>query len=213
VTVVVFDLDGTLIDSAPDIHAAACRMLEAVGRPPVTLAQARGFVGRGAATFVARALAATGGADAATQARALEAFHAAYHAQGATLTVVFPGAREALAALRDGGARVGLCTNKPEAVTLTALDELGLSPLFDAVVGAGALPLKPAPDMLLACFDRLGGRGLFVGDSETDAATAEAAGAPFALYEHGYRHGPIEAAFTFGDFAALPAYALGRVHG
>lgn len=212
--VVVFDLDGTLIDSAPDIHAAANAMLAAVGRPGLTLAQVTGFVGRGAATFVTRALDATGGADAPQREHAIALFHEAYETQGAQLARLFPGAETALAALRADGVRLGLCTNKPEGAARIVLRDMGLESLFDVVVGGGALPLKPDPAMLVACWDALGARGPYVGDSETDAETAAAAGAPFALFTRGYRKASVEdlaPAFAFDDFADLPNWIMAHV--
>ncbi|MFN3615085.1 MAG: HAD-IA family hydrolase, partial [Rubrimonas sp.] len=152
-----------------------------------------------------------GGADPAEQARAMAAFHQAYEAQGATLARPYPGALAALDALRAAGVRLGLCTNKPEGAARIVLRDMGIEPLFDAVVGGGALPLKPAPDMLLAAWAALGARGPYVGDSETDAETAAAAGAPFALFTRGYRKAGVDElapAFAFDDFATLPEWIL-----
>jgi phosphoglycolate phosphatase len=208
---VVFDLDGTLIDSAPDIRAVANVMLRGLDRRELSLAETRSFVGRGAATVVRRALTATGGVEGVDEATALAAFHAAYETQGSALATLFPGAAAALGALKDRGARLAICTNKPEAAVPAALADAGLAPFFDVVVGGGALPLKPHPAMLQAAFDRLGGPGVYVGDSETDAETAAAAGAPFALFTGGYRVKTVEElapAFAFDDFAALPGWIM-----
>jgi len=111
---------------------------------------------------------------------------------------------------------LGLCTNKPQIPAEKALAELDLSALFDVVVGGDAVALKPDPASLRLCLSRLGAdtdTAVYVGDSETDAATARAAAAPFALYTQGYRSAPVEtlgAAFAFDDFAALPPWALSR---
>ncbi len=209
---IVFDLDGTLIDSAADIQGAANAMLGGLGLPTISRAETIALIGRGADNFVRGAL-EQAGADAALFPRARADFGAAYLAQGASSAALFPGALNALQALKTAGARLGLCTNKPQDVTHEVLAEMGLAPFFEAVVGAGAgWPLKPDPAPLRACFAALGAEtGLFVGDSETDAATAAGMGAPFGLYAEGYRHGPIEAmspAFVFDDFARLPALAL-----
>lgn len=211
---VVFDLDGTLIHSAPSLHHAVAAMLADLGRPDVTLAQVTGFIGNGVAKLVERSLAATGSDDASGRARAL--FDAHYAAAPPELTTLYPGARAALETLRAAGVRIGLCTNKPQRPAEKALAELGLTPLFDAVVGGDAVALKPDPAPLRLCLSRLEadvGAALYVGDSETDAATAQAAAAPFALYTRGYRKTPVEAlgaAFAFDDFAALPPWALAR---
>ncbi|SEA13304.1 HAD-IA family hydrolase [Rubrimonas cliftonensis] len=209
---IVFDLDGTLIDSAGDIQGAANAMLGGLGLPTISRAETVALVGRGADSFVRGAL-EKAGAAAELYPRARAEFGAAYLAQGASNATLFPGALDALAALKAAGARLGLCTNKPQDVTHEVLAGMGLAPFFEAVVGAYAgHPLKPDPAPLRACFAALGaGTGLFVGDSETDAATAAAMGAPFGLYTEGYRHGAIEAmgaAFVFDDFAKLPALAL-----
>ena len=214
VRAVVFDLDGTLIHSAPSLHHAVAAMLADLGRPTVTLAQVTGFIGNGVARLVERSLAATGGADNTGRARAL--FDAHYAAAPPTLTTLYPGARAALEALRAGGVTLGLCTNKPQIPAEKALAELDLTALFDVVVGGDAVALKPDPASLRLCLSRLGAdtdTAVYVGDSETDAATARAAAAPFALYTQGYRSAPVEtlgAAFAFDDFAALPPWALAR---
>jgi len=208
---VVFDLDGTLIDSAEDIRAAANAALAPFGGAPLTRAQTVSFIGRGAGKFMRRAL-ETSGAEVDFD-TAAAAFRAAYADQGAALARPYPGAVAALEALAAAGFGLGLCTNKPLTVTRAVLAQMDLDRHFTVVVGAGAAhPLKPDPAGLHACFAALGVEtGLFVGDSETDERTALAAGAPFALYARGYRHGPAEAmqaAFVFDDFATLPGFAM-----
>jgi phosphoglycolate phosphatase len=205
---IVFDLDGTLIDSAPDIHAAVAAMLAAEGRPPLPLATVTAFIGNGVPVLVARVIAATG-LPAGDHARLTEAFHAAYEADPVRLTQPYPGVRAALDAVRADGLALGICTNKPEGVTRDILARLGLAHVFGAVVGGDSLPVrKPDPAGLLACFGQLGAAGgLYVGDSEVDAETAERAEVPFGLFTRGYRRGPAEAmraAFAFDDFAHLP---------
>jgi phosphoglycolate phosphatase len=213
VRAVVFDLDGTLVDSAPDLHAAASAMLAGLGRREVTRAEATSFVGNGIERFVARCLEATGRTpDAETGAAALARFRAQYEAAPAALTRPYPGVPELLAALRASGRPLGVCTNKPEAPARAILGDLGLATHFDAVVGGDTLPvLKPHPAPLLHCLAALGAdpaEALYVGDSETDAETARAAGVPFALFSGGYRKSPLAAfdgAQVFDDFPALAA--------
>jgi phosphoglycolate phosphatase len=211
---ILFDLDGTLVDSAPDLHAAANRMLAELGRPALSLRQVTGFVGDGVPKLVERCLAATGGTD-GLHADAVSRFRRHYDAAPAELARLYPGVPDALTALRRAGCRSGLCTNKPEAPTRTLLAVLGLDGFFDAVVGGDTLPeRKPDPAPLRRAIEALGGdvaSALFIGDSEVDAATAANAGVAFALFTRGYRKlpvGRIAAAHAFDDFAMLPALAL-----
>lgn len=211
---VVFDLDGTLIDSAPDIHGIANRLLAGEGAAPITLAQARDFIGNGAGVFVARMRAARGIPD-GDHARILAAFIAAYD-DAVHLTVPYPGVVAALDALAAAGWRMGVCTNKPVRPTHAVLDHLGLSRFFGAVFGGDSLPVhKPDPAPLFATYDALGATRprVYVGDSDVDAETARRAGIGFLLYTEGYRKVPVadlphDAAFS--NFADLPA--LVRAH-
>jgi phosphoglycolate phosphatase len=211
---VVFDLDGTLVDSAPAVQTVASRMLAELGAAPLDLAETRAFIGEGAARFVERALAARvlpGDADA--HAAALARYLAIYAEPGAEGNAPYPGAEAALDALAAGGVRLGLCTNKPAVPTRNLLDALGWTARFAAVIAGDDLPQrKPDPTPLRETFARAGGRPLlYVGDSEIDEATALAAGAPFALHSAGYRKKPAEAfsaALVFADFADLVAHVL-----
>lgn len=211
---VVFDLDGTLVDSAPDLHAAANRMLAELGRPGLSLAQVTGFVGNGVPKLVERCLEATGGA-AGPNGEAVARFRRHYDAAPAALTRSYAGAVAAAQALRDAGCRLGICTNKPEAPARTLLSLLGMDALFDVVVGGDTLATqKPDAEPLRHAIATLGGgagRAIFVGDSEVDAATARNAGVAFALFTRGYRRGPVErfdAALAFGDFVELTGFVL-----
>lgn len=210
---IVFDLDGTLADSAPDICAIASAVLEAEGVAGLALAEARAFVGNGTPVFVRRMIAARGlPGDDATHARLLGAFRARYDtAHG--LTRLYPGAAEALAALAAAGHPLGLCTNKPGRPTRALLAYLGLDATFAAVVCGDTLPsCKPDPAPLHHCLSLLGtAAGLFVGDSEVDAETAVRAGLPFVLFTAGYRRAPlaqITHAAAFDAHAELPALVV-----
>jgi phosphoglycolate phosphatase len=207
---VVFDLDGTLVDSVPDLHAAASRTLADEGLPPLSRATIQGFVGNGLPKLVERLMAATGIA-AGEHPRLHAAFAAHYAAAPAALTRPYPGAPEALAALRAAGCRLGLCTNKPAAFTHAILAALGLE--FDVVTAGDSLPVKkPDPLPLLETVRALGGPpALYVGDSEVDAETAARAGLPFLLFRGGYCHVPHDSlafAAAFDRFAELPALVL-----
>ncbi len=205
---IVFDLDGTLIDSADDIRALANGILAAEGAPPLTIAEVRRFVGNGASVFVARMREARGLAEGA-HARLLADFVGGYES-AVGLTLPYPGVPEALEALRVAGHGLGVCTNKPLKPCRAVLDHLGLGEMFGAVIGGDSLAvLKPDPAPLMAAFAALGdGPMLYVGDSETDAETARRAGVPFLLFTEGYRKtepSDIPHAARFARFAELPA--------
>jgi phosphoglycolate phosphatase len=189
---IVFDLDGTLIDSAPDICAVVNTLLADLGRSFLTVEETRRFVGEGSAVLIRRVMAAreiddTGGAHAGL----LRTFLSRYE-DGVGAAAFYPGVPRALEQLRGAGHRLGLCTNKAEGPTRAVLSHVGLDKVFDAVIAGGMIDSrKPEPDMLLHVLVEMGeGRPLYVGDSETDAETARRAGIPFALFSGGYRKTP-----------------------
>ncbi|EAQ25485.1 MULTISPECIES: phosphoglycolate phosphatase [unclassified Roseovarius] len=205
---VVFDLDGTLIDSAPDIHAAANRLMVQNGFDPFAPEETRSFIGSGVPHFISCCLTARGRAgDGALRARLIEDFIADYET-AVTLTTVYPGVMGALDGLAGADLALGLCTNKPEGPAHSILAHLGLAGYFPVIIGGDSLTLrKPDPAPLQATAAALGARDVvFVGDSEVDAETAARAGVPFVLYTEGYRKGPIEQIAhdrAFSDFADL----------
>jgi len=212
---VIFDLDGTLIDSAPDIHAAANRLMARHGLAPFTPAETRRFIGSGVPHFIAcclraRARAANKGdeADEALHAQMVTEFTDDYET-AVTRTRTYPGVATALAGLAETGHALGICTNKPERPARAVLAHLGLNAHFPVVIGGDSLRLrKPEPAPLQAAVSALSARDvLFVGDSEVDAETAARAGLPFALYTEGYRKGAVADmphARSFADFHDLP---------
>jgi phosphoglycolate phosphatase len=192
---VVFDLDGTLIDSAPDMHRAANLMLADLGCPPLTLDDIRTMVGDGASALIARALAARQCVT-ADPSKALAQFLEHYEAEPTAFTHTFPGVPETLERLQAFGLILAICTNKPARLTEMILERLGIDRFFVRVVAGDTLPFrKPDPRALM---DVVNGFGtppeatLMVGDSEVDAATAHAAKVPFALMTYGYHRGPID---------------------
>ena len=208
---VIFDLDGTLINSAPDIHAAVNRMLAEQHLPSLDLATVIGFIGNGLPRLVELVMQARG-IDMARHAELTGVVLAFYSAASADLTVLYPNVRATLDTLKSTGYRLAICTNKPEAATHLVLDVFRLADYFDVVIGGDTLPQrKPDPAPLLATIARLGvDQSLYVGDSEVDAETARAAGISFALFTEGYRKTPITALphdFAFSDFAELADFA------
>lgn len=213
---IVFDLDGTLIDSAPDIHAAVARTLADEGQPPLSYDAVRGFIGNGVPVLIDRVMAARGeAADLSRRADLIARFLAHYEAASTDLTTVYPGVRAALQALAEAGHPMGLCTNKPAGPARDILAGFDLLGFFAAVTGGDSLPeRKPHPEPLRATLRALGATSaLFVGDSEVDAETAAAAEIPLLLFTEGYRKTAVEDLphrAAFSDFAALPG--LVRLH-
>jgi phosphoglycolate phosphatase len=206
---IVFDLDGTLIDSAPDIHAASNRLLATEGLPPMTLARVKDFIGKGVPHLVSCLMAeAELGNDAGRHAELVARFTAGYD-DAVGLTQPYPGVVAALDLLTADGWLLGVCTNKPVGPARSVLSHLGLLEHFGAVLGGDSVPTrKPDPAPLMATFAALGATSaLYVGDSEVDAETAANAGLPFALYTLGYRKAPVSTlrhALSFDDWAILP---------
>lgn len=192
---ILFDLDGTLVDSAPDLQAAANAMLRELGRPPLAIEQIRRMIGDGAPKLVERALAAAGVPNEPLAPR-LDRFLAFYEAEPTARTRVYPGVRETLDRLFRDGYRMAVCTNKPERATRLVLSDLGIDGPFAAVVGGDTLPVrKPDPRHLLGALRALGGTdpgaAVMVGDNENDAAAARGAGLRLILMRYGYARVPL----------------------
>jgi len=188
----LFDLDGTLVDTAPDINAAMNAALAAAGLEPVSEALTRHWVGHGARVLMQQAL------DYQHQAHddletLLADFIAHYEAHIANFSRPYPGVREALQALRDKGALLAVVTNKMTRLSLPLLEALDLSPFFHSIVCGDTTPRpKPAADPALFACEALSLRVrdvVFVGDSETDVACARAAGCDVVCVADGYNHG------------------------
>lgn len=191
---IVFDLDGTLIETAPDLIGALNVVLAEEGRPSVPVAAARHLVGRGARALLTRGFAEAG--ETLNDARAaplVTRFLEVYEGRIAQESHAYPGVGEALDALEADGARLAVCTNKPGGLSRLLLGELGLLGRFVAVTGADDAPVrKPDPRHLLACVEQAGGaqRVLMVGDSIADVAAARGAGFPVAVVSFGYTETP-----------------------
>src|SRR5213592_3422356 len=173
----VFDLDGTLVDSVPDLRAAVNEMLRERGSRQLSLSEVKRLVGDGAPALVARALAASG-ADAAGGGEALARFLEIYEANAVRLTRPYPDVRETLTALRRRGYRAAVCTNKPQRATMAVIEGLGFLALFDGIAGGDRFSVKkPDPGHLLGLIGELGASvtaTAMIGDNENDAAVAHA---------------------------------------
>ncbi|WP_245593455.1 phosphoglycolate phosphatase [Azospirillum halopraeferens] len=197
IAAVVFDLDGTLVDSAPDIRRAVNTVLEELERPPLDLPTVTRFIGDGAARLVERALEATGGIPGGDAGPHVRRFIALYEADPGATTALFPGAAATLEKLEARGLRLAVCTNKPLTATRRLLADLGIAHRFAAVAGGDSYPTrKPAPEPLLGVLSDLDvppGDALYVGDNEHDVACARAAGVRRVyLMRHGYARVPLE---------------------
>lgn len=206
----IFDLDGTLVHSIPTMAAAANAMLAGIGRGPEPDAVVQGHVGHGVRRLVEGLLAHTGGAPGGDAAPHLAAYHRHYASDPLTGTLAYAGAAEALARLAAQGHGLAVCTQKPDLPARAILESLGLMPPITVLTGGDSLPgvLKPDRRLFDHAADRLPpGPAIMIGDSETDAATARAAGAPFLLRLGGYtdrRPDDLGAAGAFADYAELP---------
>jgi phosphoglycolate phosphatase len=194
---VIFDLDGTMVDTAPDLIAATNYTLDRFGLAPVEARVIQPAVGLGSKALILAAMNELGRAvDAETLSRMTDEFIDYYGDNIATGSRIFPGLVEALVILRDEGARLGVCTNKREALTLKLLAELRLDQYFDAVAGAETFPVrKPDAGHLLGTIAMAGGdpaRAVMIGDSSVDAGAARNAKVPFVAVSFGYGETPEE---------------------
>lgn len=206
---IAFDLDGTLVDTAPDLIGTLNALLRDEGLPALPLAEARPFIGHGARRLIERGFAAAGEPLPPERAQALfDRFIPHYLGRIAEESRPFPGCEAALEALATAGATLAVCTNKLTNLSVALLDGLGLSGHFAAIVGPDAAPAaKPDPRHLQAAVEAAGGtmaQAILVGDSATDAGAARAAGAGLILVSFGYTDTP---AAEMGPDALIDAYA------
>ena len=197
---VIFDLDGTLVDTAPDILAYLNEMLFELGRPGLDLGEVRPMIGDGVRSLMIRAFEASGGIPESLDIDDLfRRYLERYSAEPARVSQPYPAMVETLEALAGAGLSLGICTNKPQLPTGRLLARFDLDRFFAAAIGGDALPIKkPDPAHLLAVLERLDvdpARAVLIGDSATDLKTARAADVPCILVSFGY--------------TAVPASALG----
>ena len=185
--VIAFDMDGTLIDSAADIGAAANRMRASFGLKPLSREDVVRMVGNGARVLVARALADTPGMDLD---EAFRRYRREYDTHLIDETRLYPGIPEGLESLQSAGFRLAIFTNKPYASTRFILKGLGIDAFFPVVVGADSgFPLKPAPEALYHILEQTGAEATcswMVGDNWTDIDSGRAAGFRTAYCTYGY---------------------------
>ncbi len=212
----IFDLDGTLIHSLPDLTVAVNQILAEEGRQPVTDAEVGPMVGDGAHTLVERAFAARGGLPGAVG-PLLDRFLEFYEAHATVLTRPFPQVVETLARLKSRGVALAVCTNKPTAATLEILEALDLAQYFAVVVGGDDTPaLKPNPVHIETVLNRLGvGRdeAVMVGDSINDVLAAKGAGLPCIAVSFGYARVPateLGADLVVDEFRIIGDAVVGR---
>lgn len=205
---IVFDLDGTLVDTAPDLVGATNHVLAGLGAPPVDSARLRPWISYGARRMVVEAVGIRG--LVLTEAdidHRLDDFLDYYTANIARDSRPFPGTLAALDHLAASGATLAVCTNKREGLSRLLLDQLGLSPRFRALAGRDTFPVcKPDPAHLLGTIALAGGdprRAVMVGDSGVDIATAKAAGLPVVAVSFGYTETPV---YALGPDAVIETY-------
>ena len=193
----IFDLDGTLIDSAPDVRACVNRVLAEFGRRELTLEETKDMVGWGGRVLVEKALAKTG--DAGTDAdadKALEGFLETYAQHPAEHSIIYPGVIAALDAFQAAGIGMGICTNKPTATTPPVLEAMGLAGYFSVVSCGDAVPhKKPDGRHILQVVEEMGatiGTAAMIGDSENDISAAVDANVRSIAVTFGYAHVPFD---------------------
>ena len=204
--ILVFDLDGTLVDSAPDIAAAVNALFAELELPAMELALIRRMIGDGAPVLLERALLHVGATQTAAELMPRYSVHYSENAVG--LTKLYPNVGETLTALHAAGCRLGICTNKPIGPTRAVLAAFGLDSMIEHVIGGDSLPQrKPQPEPLWNVIRALGGTpesAVMIGDSAVDIACAEAAGVPAVIIPSGYGMVPPQAKITAATFADLP---------
>ena len=195
---VVFDLDGTLVDSAPDLTAALNLVLEMQGLEPLGVDSVRYMIGAGVPKLIERGFREHGvKLDAnALDSDLLDAFLSYYNAHAADLSKVYPGSYGLIEMLCDRSVRIGMCTNKPTDATQEILSSFQIEDCFDSVIGGtSGFPKKPDPAGLNACLDEMGvtaSQTLYIGDSAIDVKTAKNAGIPVVAMSYGYERTPAQ---------------------
>jgi len=201
---IVFDLDGTLVQSSPDIHDALNRMLTKNGCDELSLEVVTSFIGNGVPKLVERAMIASGITSTdVSHAQLVKQFSDFYAINTIEKSYLFDGVLQALEKLVEAGNKLAICTNKPFDMTVKVLDELNINHFFDAVIGGDSLPVnKPDPAMLFKVLEMLDVKDcIYIGDSEVDAKTAQNARQPFLFYTEGYSKVPFDKMIAKAKFS------------
>ena len=210
---IVFDLDGTLIDSLPDVLASLNLLLAAGKRRPLRIQELHNLVGRGVYPMIEGAYSMTGKAITSPSEleNAVHCYINNYKANPVEHTIVFPSVIKTLGRLKKDGFCMGICTNKPYEMTLLVLEGLGIDVFFDGVTGGDNLPFnKPDPRHILTTLEKMKSeahRAVMVGDSWVDVKAGHNAGLPVIAVNYGYSERPMEslnADRVIDDFALLP---------
>jgi phosphoglycolate phosphatase len=209
---IVWDLDGTLVESAPDLANALNIVLNESGQHSHTVDKVRTMIGAGVPKLIERGFRHAGAPiDEATRDSLVPRFMEIYSACATDHTHLVPHAREVLEHYYHAGIKQGLCTNKPHSVTRQIVDALDISGYFGSIVGGDSTSArKPHPLPLLTCLEELGVRpedAVMVGDSGADVGSARAAGVPIILVPDGYTGAPavsLGADFVVGNLADIP---------
>lgn len=208
-TTLVFDLDGTLVDTAPDLIGATNHTLASIGLEAVPGSLVRPWISFGARRMIVEALAARDAPHSEAEIdHLLETFLAYYETNIALESRPFEGCVERIREAREAGARIAVCTNKRESLSHALIGALGLTGLFDAIAGRDTFPVsKPHPDHVLGAIRMAGGnasRAVMIGDSAVDIGAARAAGIPVIACTFGYSETPVA---ELGPDAVIDHYA------
>ena len=215
-SLIIFDLDGTLVDSAPDLNACGNRILSQINEQPVSLEQSKTFIGDGVRIFIEKTLSFVGRSISLEELNVIERlFLKDYQKHSAELSEPYPGVVTALTKLKEAGFEMGVCTNKPQEASERLLETLKLSQFFSKIAGGDYYAVrKPNKHHLLQLIDDLNGspeKTLMVGDNEHDAAMARDGLVYFVFCAYGYSRLPIneiiynESISSFSDIVNLKA--------
>ncbi|MGB0505293.1 MAG: HAD-IA family hydrolase [Pikeienuella sp.] len=211
----IFDLDGTLVDTADDLITAMNDIADSFGLGQLGYAEARSYAGRGGRALMQLAASKVGREFGDDQVlAAYKPFLEAYSARITNRSQYFPGAEDAVETFLSSGWKVGICTNKPEGLALQLMKSLGGIERYAAILGADTLPVrKPDPEHVWQTIDRIGGdrkAAVMIGDTINDREAAANAGIPCVLYSKGFSVEPVESykpEGIFDNFEELPALA------
>ena len=215
-SLIIFDLDGTLVDSAPDLNACGNRILSQINEQPVSLEQSKTFIGDGVRVFIEKTLSFVGRSVSLEEFNVIERlFLKDYQKHSAELSKPYPGVVTTLTKLKEAGFEMGVCTNKPQEASKRLLETLKLSQFFSKIAGGDYYSVrKPHKHHLLQLIDDLNGnpeKTLMIGDNEHDAAMARAGLVYFIFCTYGYSRLPIneiiynESISSFSDIVNLKA--------